>query len=165
MTKRKRSPTSIRWRSCLSWRNRIIAGRPELDLASTGSNDEERKGRSMIRFLCSGVRWLPMLVLVSCGGGGGGGGGNNGPAFSLSTSALTFSAISPGVTPTPQTVTGSVSGAVSGTLYITILVSGPSVTNVIVNVSGSTGTASVIPAKASTLGPGTHISTVKVFAC
>jgi len=119
----------------------------------------------MIRFLCSGVRWLPMLVLVSCGGGGGGGGGNNGPAFSLSTSALTFSAISPGVTPTPQTVTGSVSGAVSGTLYITILVSGPSVTNVIVNVSGSTGTASVIPAKASTLGPGTHISTVKVFAC
>src|SRR5215467_3238616 len=69
------------------------------------------------------------------------------------------------ITPATQTVTGSVSGTVSGKLFITVLISGPAVTNVSVGVSGSTGAASVFPAKASALGPGTFSSTVTVFAC
>ena len=116
----------------------------------------------------SATRWLVVLSLTACGGGGGsagGGGGGDRPTFSLSTNELRFSTISPGVTPGPGHVTGSVSGALSGTLYIKADVSGSVVANVFINISGSSGVATILPVKASTLGPGTFSGTLTVSAC
>jgi len=73
--------------------------------------------------------------------------------------------VSPGVTPAPKPVTGSVSGVSSGTLFIKVVVNGAVVSNVFINVSGSTGVASVVPARASTLGVGTFSGTITVTAC
>ena len=69
------------------------------------------------------------------------------------------------MTPAPKPVTGSVSGVSSGTLFIKVVVNGAVVSNVFINVSGSTGVASVVPARASTLGVGTFSGTITVTAC
>jgi hypothetical protein len=111
------------------------------------------------------------LILAACGSGGGGGGGdsNGGSSgtLSLSTNALTFTAPNTSSTPPSQIITATVTGVTSGTLYIKIVSTGPavaSITNIVV--TGTTkGQGTINPAPASTLGVGTHTSTVTVYAC
>lgn len=123
-------------------------------------------------------RWFSIavttLTVSACGGGGGGNGGGGsppatGPSLSLSTQSMTFTARAPGVDAPAQNVTATVTDAaqITGTLYFVVTIEGPAVRtvgNIVVN-SQSTGTATVTPQLSSTLGPGTHTSTIRVAAC
>lgn len=108
------------------------------------------------------------LFLVACSGGGGGGGdGGRNDGLSLSTNVLTFNAPNTNSTPPSQIITATVTGVNSGTLYIKIVSTGPavaSITNIIITGS-TTGQGTINPASASTLGAGTHTSTITVYAC
>jgi hypothetical protein len=105
-----------------------------------------------------------LLMLAACGGGGGGGASTG--SLTLSTSALVFSTNNLTFTPAPQFVTATVSTK-SQSVYMRIVVTGQAVANVTnIAVTGATsGQASVIPANAQVLGPGTFTSTITVTAC
>lgn len=129
----------------------------------------------MIRLLH--IRLLVLLFVTfainACGGGGGGGdsggsGGGGGASFSLSTNTINFTATSPSVMVPPVVITGTVSGQLSGTLYILINVSGQavsSVSSIVIDQATQTGTASVYPQSANSLGEGSYSSTITVTAC
>lgn len=109
-----------------------------------------------------------MLLLAACGGGGGGGGGGGSSGtLSLSTSVLTFNAPTRSTTPPAQVVSATVTGVSSGTLYIKIVSTGPAVASISnVSITGpTTGQATVFPASANSLGPGSYSSTITVTAC
>jgi hypothetical protein len=109
-----------------------------------------------------------LLMLAACGGGGGGGGGGGSSrgSLTLSTSTLTFTANGT-QTPASQNVTASVSGNVGETVYLRIVSTGAAVSRIdnIILTSNTTGQGTVVPAPATTLGPGVHTSTITVTAC
>ena len=127
--------------------------------------------------LSAGFMIVALGGLAACGGGGGGGGGGNnnggggggggtGLTLSLSTNALTFSAVPP-FSPASEIVTATLTGSGSGTLFIVIVPSNPAVanvTNVIVTPPNS-GQGIVVPGSSAALGPGSHSATITVRAC
>ena len=124
-----------------------------------------KKIRSLVRFILAGSL---SFILASCGGGGGGGGGGGSTGtLALSTNALTFSATGTSATPAGQIVTATVTGASGGTLVVRVVATGPAVGSISgVTITGpNSGRATVFPATASTLGPGTYASTITVTAC
>jgi hypothetical protein len=121
--------------------------------------------------------WLCSGLLVACGGGSGGGGSST-PApppppppqaqFSLSTSALTFSAAEPkAAVPGSQSVTGTVAGTINGTtLYILVTATGDVVDAISTPfITGSSGSVSITPVAPMTLGTGSFSGTLTVRAC
>jgi hypothetical protein len=123
----------------------------------------------MNRLLETGALALLACVLCACGGGGGGSGGNNPPAgtFSLNTDNLVFATNDSRFTPPSQQLTATATGVTSGTLFIRVEVAGNAVgavTNIVVT-GPTSGSATVVPISAATLGAGTYTSTITVYAC
>ena len=122
----------------------------------------------------AGLMILALAGLAACGGGGGGGGGNNGGGggggtgltLSLSTSAITFSALPP-FAPAPEIVTATLTGTGTGTLFIIVATSNPAVANVtnVIVTGPTTGQGTIVPASPAVLGAGTHTATIQVRAC
>ncbi len=109
------------------------------------------------------------VALAACGGGGGGSGGGSGNtgSLTLSRSTIDFVTNDPTQTPPAQVVSATISPAVQGNLFLRIVIQGPAasgVTNVVVT-SETTGQATIVPASASSLGPGRHTATITVTAC
>jgi hypothetical protein len=128
----------------------------------------------ILRYITAPILLVTTFLMTACGGGsaGGGvvgdGGGGSSDQFSLLTSTIDFIASTPVSRVNSQPITGTVSGNLSGTLYILVNVSGnavASVSNFTIDPATNSGTANVIPANASTLGEGTHTSTITVKAC
>ena len=114
------------------------------------------------------VVFIIVLLTNACGGGGGGTSSSNNDTFTLATSTLNFVAEYPSATVAAQSITGTVNGNISGTLYIVITSTGnavASISNVTIDNSTQSGTASITPVNASTLGAGTYTSTITVRAC
>lgn len=111
------------------------------------------------------------LILTACNGGGGGGGSssnsNSSNGLSLSTNAIVFNASDVNTSPPSQIITATVTGVTSGTLYIKVVSTGPAVSSVTnITITGATtGQATINPAPANILGPGTFSSIVTVYAC
>jgi hypothetical protein len=109
---------------------------------------------------------LGALLVASCGGGGGGGGGPPPLSMALSTTSMTFTSTDGG-TPLGQPVTATFSGSGSGTLYIVLTPADPtlvSITNPVVT-GKTSGQATITPASATSVGIGSHATTVSVQAC
>ena len=107
---------------------------------------------------------LLCLSLVACGGGGGVSSG--GLTMTLSTNALTFTSADGG-TPAAQAVTATFSGSGSGTLYLLIVPANPDLISVggITTTGMNSGQGTVTPASATTVGIGSHTTTIQVSAC
>lgn len=119
---------------------------------------------------------LCAMLLISCGGGGGGSapsGGSSAPggsstSFSLSTNTIDFNAVTPSSSVSTVQVTGTVSGQLSGTLYILVTVSGQgvsSLSSVTINQAAQSGTFTVYPESAATLGEGSYSGSISITAC
>jgi len=112
-----------------------------------------------------------VLATSACGGGGGGGGdsgGSSGPGFSISTNTINFSATSPSSNVQPVVITGTVTGEISGTLFVIINVSGQavdSVSQLAIDGVTNTGTATVFPPSAASLGEGNYSGTITITVC
>ena len=112
------------------------------------------------------------LTLSACGGGGGGGGGSGGGSgnsgsLTLSRTTLDFTTNNPAQTPPSQIVGATINTTASGTVFLRVVTQGPAVANVtnIAVTSDTSGQATIVPASASTLGPGQHSATITVTAC
>jgi hypothetical protein len=96
-------------------------------------------------------------VLSACGGGGGGGGG---PSFSISSSAVTFSATQGGAAPVAQVVTVNVGG---GTVYIATTQSGSGFSHTFQITGTTTGAITITPDSPGIAG--TFTGTISVRGC
>src|SRR3954469_5033294 len=131
---------------------------------------------------------LSLVVLcASCGGGGGsgdtsmqppGGGapssGSPSPGtqatFGVSTATYSFVSPHPNVSPDSQRIPVSFSGNVNGKLYIVSSSDNRSTADASITYTSNTGQtptvdATVVPAAASTLLPGTYTATITLTAC
>ncbi|GFE84087.1 hypothetical protein GCM10011487_60870 [Steroidobacter agaridevorans] len=115
------------------------------------------------------LRLLGVFIAFGCisacsGGGGGGGGGSNGN-FSIASTSVTFTAPLNGVTPAPQTITGSITG-VQSNVYLYVLHTDTAIATASVSVTGSTsGELTIFPKRPQAIGLGTFTDTVTVRAC
>jgi hypothetical protein len=112
------------------------------------------------RRLASTISWV--VLLSACGGGGGGGGDER---LTLDRSELTIARPSDSTTSPTATVTGKISGS-PDRVYLFIEHSGGVIQSVTTpDVSGSSGTSTVILAAPSSVGPGDYAASIVVRAC
>lgn len=127
-------------------------------------------GRKLARGLLFGC--AAAILTGSCGGGGAGGGAPPG-TISFSVNAMSFKAAGPwAAAPAAQPITATVTGITTGTVYYKVLANNAvqngsnglfTVTDV--TIAGDSGTANVVPAIPSSIGPGTFKGTITVSAC
>jgi uncharacterized repeat protein (TIGR02543 family) len=107
--------------------------------------------------------FLASSVLIGCGGGGGGSGPK--AQLTINRDTVSFSGEVGGVTPSAQSVVGTVNNATQD-IYILVAYTNPNVVaDVRVSVSGNQGTMLIYPANPASLGEGQYNSQITVNVC